>query len=1026
MTRSGLAVHRTILVVDVEGYGNEHRTNQHRLVVRHGMYEILQVAFGRAGLSWDRCQHDDCGDGVMVLAPPDQPKSLFAEALPGQLVTALCEHNGRHTAEERMRLRVALHAGEIHPDDHGYASAAIILAFRLINSTPLRNALACSPGVLALVVSSWFFDEVVRHCAGAHSASYRRLPVEVKETNTTAWIYLPDLPVAIEAPGGYLPVSRRSVEDRPRAIPEQRSYASPARGPAWTLPRDTASFTGRTDELTRLLDAAREEGKQQVVGIQAIDGMAGIGKTSFAIHAAHLLTDRFPDARLFLRLHAHTPGQTPLKSTDALASLLTTVGVDAQHIPADLDARAAMWRDWVAGKRVLLVLDDADSHRQVEPLLPATPGCLVLVTSRRRLTALDTTTTLSLDTLPTREATELFASLSQRKVPSEQAGRLADVIRSCGHLPLAISLLAGRLRDHPTWSLKDLTDKLRDSHDWVIRQTHSEEVAVTAAFHLSYRNLQASRQRFFRYISLHPGTEFEVYSAAALADVPIDDARLHLDSLYNDHLLNETAPERYRMHDLVREYSRTLVEDETAADRDRAVGRLLDHYKSTAAAADRIITAELMRDAPRAEPLDVSSLTAPALSTRDAAWQWMHTEAANLLACAMYAADHSLPEQVIGLAAATANFLDTVGPWDQAVILHHKAAEAARGIGDSLHTADALRRIGQVQLRTAEYTKAITALSRADDIYRTLDHKLGQVGTLIQLGRAWRQTDAYSQAATAYREALSLSRTLGDRIDEACALNELGIIDLVNGDYPAAISAHSQALAIYAKLDDHIGQADAVNELGVAKRMTGDYISAIELHERALDVYRSLGDGFNQALTLNNLGTALRAKGEPGKAIDAHREALDIAKNFGDRIDQAIALNELGAAQAMMENFSAAAASHDRALALYEALGQHLGVAETLNHKGSLLLASGRPAEATDRHRKALEEARAINTPLEEARALEGIGRCAAVLGDTASTLDYFHQALAIYERLGAAEQFAIAETIAGFAPAQRNPGQAG
>ncbi|MEV6879518.1 tetratricopeptide repeat protein [Amycolatopsis sp. NPDC051128] len=1010
--------------MDVEGYGNEHRTNQHRLAVRHGMYEILQVAFGRAGLSLDKCQLDDCGDGVMVLAPPDQPKSLFAEALPGQLVAALREHNGKHAEEARIRLRVALHAGEIYPDDHGFAGAAINLTFRLIDSTPVRNALAGSPGVLAMVVSSWFFEEVIRHCAGAHAGSYRPLPVEVKETSTTGWICLPDQPLAIEAPGRYLVTSRRTAEDHPRSIPEQRSYASPTRGRTsitWTLPRDTASFTGRTEELTRLIKAAREEVGRQVVGIQAIDGMAGIGKTSFATHAAHLMAGRFPDAQLFLRLHAHTPGQTPVKSTDALASLLTTVGVDAQHIPADLDARAAMWRDWVAGKRVLLVLDDADSHRQVEPLLPATPGCLVLVTSRRRLTALDTTITLSLDTLPTREATDLFTSLSQREVPGPQADLLADVIGSCGHLPLAISLLAGRLRDHPTWSLEDLASNLHESHDWVIRQTHSEEVAVTAAFHLSYCNLQASRQRFFRYISLHPGTEFEVHSAAALADIPIADARLHLDSLYNDHLLNETARERYRMHDLVREYSRTLVEDETADDREQAVQRLLDHYKNTAATADRIITAELMRDAPRAEPLEASSPAAPALSTRDDAWKWMHTESANLLACARYAAARSLPEQVIGLAAATAAFLDTVGPWDQAVVLHSDAAAAAQGIGDSLHTADALHRVGRVRHRMAEYSAAISALSGAYEIYCGLDHKLGQVGTLIQLGRAWRQTDEYSQAADAYLEALSLSRALGDRIDEACALNGLGIIRLVNGDYTAAISEHSKALDIYTTLGDHIGQADAVNELGVAKRMTGDYISAIELHERALDVYRSLGDGFHQALTLNNLGTALRAKGEPGKAIGAHREALDIAKNFGDRIGQAIALSELGAAQAMTKNFSAAMASHDRALALYRTLGQHLGVAETLNHKGTLLLASGRPTEAKAQHQMALREARTINTPIEEARALAGIGRCVAVLGDPALTLDHFHEALAIYERLGAAERFAIAETIADLAPAQRN-----
>ncbi|NBH05075.1 tetratricopeptide repeat protein [Amycolatopsis sp. SID8362] len=1003
MTRWRSAVHRTILVVDVEGYGNAHRTNDHRLSVRHGMYEILKIAFARAGLAWDKCDADDCGDGVMVLAPPDQPKSLFAETLPGQLVAALREHNGRHAREARIRLRVALHAGEVHFDEHGVAGAAINFTFRLIDAAPLRDALARSPGVLAMVVSGWFFEEVVQHCPGARPASYQRLPVEVKETNTIGWFCLPDQPDA---------------DDRRVGIPVQRSGSGAAS--TWTLPRDTASFTGRAEELTRLATAAREEGGQQVVGIQAIDGMAGIGKTSFAIHAAHQLVDRFPDAQLFLRLHAHTPGQTPVNPTDALASLLTMVGVDAQHLPADLDSRAAMWRDRIAGKRVLLVLDDADSHRQVEPLLPATPGCLVLVTSRRRLTALDTTITLSLDTLPAREAADLFTSLSRREVLGPQSDVLADVIRSCGHLPLAISLLAGRLRDHPMWTIEDLAGKLHESHDWVIRQTHAEEVAVTAAFHLSYRNLRADRQRFFRYISLHPGTEFEAASAAALADVPVGDARTHLDNLYNDHLLNETAPERYRMHDLVREYSRTLLDDETAEDRDKAVGRLLDHYKNAATAADQFITQDLMRDAPRAEPRTYAQPGSLAPATRDAAWKWMHTESANLLACARHAAAHALPEQVVGLAAATAAFLDVVGPWDQAVVLHRDAAAAARGVGDDLHTADALYRIGRAQHRTAEYPAAISALSQALEIYDRLDHELGQVGTLMQLGRAWRQTDEYVQAAKAYTKALSLSRSLKDRTDEACALNELGIIRLVKGEYAEAISAHSKAWDIYAELKDRTGQADAANELGVAKRMTGDYTAAIDLHTRALDVYRDLRDGFHQALALNNLGTALRAKGEPAEAIEAHQEALAIAKNTGDRIGQAIALNELGAAQATTVSFAAATASHDRALALYRMLGQQLGVAETLNHKGTLLLASGNQRDARAQHEMALEVAREISTPLEEARALAGLGWCAAGLGDTTATHDYFHEALAIYDRLGAAERFEIARALAGLAPAHR------
>ncbi len=749
-------------------------------------------------------------------------------------------------------------------------------------------------------------------------------------------------------------IQRRNV--RPGPPDGNRDRPSAPAAVMRTLPRDTTAFTGRTEELNALLAAVQEAKAEQVVAIHAIDGMAGIGKTAFAVHTAYLLAEHFPDGQLFLRLHTHAPGQTPVDPVDALGSLLTTVGVAAQNMPVGLDARAAMWRDHLVGKRILLILDDAANHQQVEPLLPASPGSLVLVTSRRRLTALDTTMTVPLDTLPPAEAVTLLVRLSARDFTDEDAELVADVVHLCGYLPLAISLLAGRLRHHRTWTVANLLDDLNSARDR-LGHIRAEDVGMTVAFDLSYRNLPSEQQRFFRYLSLHPGAELDVYSAAALAGTSVPDARHGLDSLYDDHLINEPTYGRYRMHDLVREYARSLVEHDSVDDRGDALDRLMEYYLCTATAAGKIIDAEITRDLSHdqeSQPVPVSSprVELPYLSRLDEAWSWMHTECANLFACAEHAAGHFQNDHVIDLATAMAAFLESEGPWDQAITLHRAAVASARSIGNQRGTADALNRIAPVQHRMADYAAAINALTQALDLYREIGHDLGQVRTLIQLARTRRQKDDYAGAAEAYTQALAIARSLDDRVDEAYALNELGIIHLAAGNCSAAIDAHTQALGIFQDLGDRIGQADARNELGVAQRTTGDYSSPIALHEEAVAVYRDIGDGFHQALALNNLGTVWRKNGEHEKAIAAHNQAMAIARALGDRIGQANALNELGAAHRVLEQYPTAREMHTQALDLYRLLGHQLGMAETLNHEGTLLLAWGnrtKPVRTTNR-----------------------------------------------------------------------------
>jgi transcriptional regulator with XRE-family HTH domain len=353
-----------------------------------------------------------------------------------------------------------------------------------------------------------------------------------------------------------------------------------------TLPHDVASFTGRGAELTQLLgavdDLAPEGG---VVGVHAIGGMAGIGKTAFAVHAAHQLAPRFPAGQIFLPLHGHTPGQRPVDPGDALASLLLTAGVAAAQIPPGLEARMALWRDRIAGKQLLLVLDDAASSEQVRPLLPGSGGCLVLVTSRRRLTALDDARAVSLDTLPPGQAAALLVRLAARPGLSPADPAVAELTRLCGCLPLAIGMVARQLHHHPAWSPAGRAAELAAAVDR-LELMATENLSVAAAFNMSYTSLTPGQQRLFRRLGLHPGTDIDGYAAAALDGTDLSAARRGLEALYDQYLIAEPAQGRYRLHDLIREHARALA---GRLDQDQAIARLLDYYQHTGARADALI-----------------------------------------------------------------------------------------------------------------------------------------------------------------------------------------------------------------------------------------------------------------------------------------------------------------------------------------------------------------------------------------------------------------------------------------------------
>jgi hypothetical protein len=361
----------------------------------------------------------------------------------------------------------------------------------------------------------------------------------------------------------------QDLKQEPAAPAGRTSPAAATR----TLPRDISSFTGRRRELQTLTDAASASGG--AVGVCAIGGMAGVGKTAFAVHAAHQLAGLFPDGQIFLPLHGNMPGLRPVDPGDALASLLLTVGVTPQQVPAGLEERVAMWRDKTAGKRLLLVLDDAASSEQVRPLLPGTSASLVLITSRRHLAALEDVLMLSLNIPSPSEAAELLVQLADRVDLSADDAAVVQITRLCGHLPLAVGIVARQLHHHPDRSAADLAADLTAARDRLELMT-TENLSLSAVFDLSYVDLTAGQQQLFRRLGLHPGSDFDDYAAAALDGTDLATARRALDGLSDRYLVDQQVPRRYRMHDLIREHARALAARLDADDdREQATTRLL-------------------------------------------------------------------------------------------------------------------------------------------------------------------------------------------------------------------------------------------------------------------------------------------------------------------------------------------------------------------------------------------------------------------------------------------------------------------
>ena len=765
-----------------------------------------------------------------------------------------------------------------------------------------------------------------------------------------------------------------------------------------TLPRDVASFTGRDAELGQLVRAvAAVEGSGGVVGIYAIGGMAGIGKTAFAVNAAHQLAEWFPDGQIFLPLHGHTPGQEPVDPADALASLLQTSGIPPSRIPAGLEARTRLWRDHLADKKLLLLLDDAVGHQQVRPLLPGTAGSLVLVTSRRRLTALEGAQAISLDTLPPDEAAHLLVRLAARQDLGSEDAPVREIVRLCGFLPLAVGMLAGQLHHHPAWTAAGLAADLVSARDR-LGMMQAENLSVAAAFDLSYQELTPERQQTFRRLGLHPGTDIDAYAAAALNNIDVTIARGHLESLYDQYLLTEPTQGRYRLHDLIRQHARSLAVSDPFDEREAAVDRLLDYYVHAARVADSHLPSRTPAVVPAAT--FVPPTYAPDLKGQDDAITWMSSDRLNLHSVVGYAATHNRPRHAMAIPAAMHGFLSSQGQWYQARALHQLALNAARHAGDSDAEAGALTDLGDTQHLTGDYPAAIGSLGQALELYRARSDQLGEAGALSLLGDVQYSTGDYSAAATSLTQALELYRHQGDRLGEARVLGLLGDLRQATGDYPEATASLSQALELHRDLRNHLREAVALTYLGRVQYLTGRYPASEASLTRALELHRDLGHRLGEANALTQLGTLQCLTGDYPAASASLTRALELHHDLGHPLGEANALHYLGMVHRLTGEYVTASANLTRALELHRDLSNRIGESEVLNTMGELAHASSSPAEAHALHQEALIIATKIDSPLQEARALEGIARFlqSSHPGHRDALL---HKALAIYRRIG-------------------------
>ena len=680
--------------------------------------------------------------------------------------------------------------------------------------------------------------------------------------------------------------------------------------PVRQLPADLHDFVGRDAEYELLRRAAEAPvaGAPGAPRVVVISGPGGVGKSTLAVHAAHRLAHRFPDGQLFASLHGHD--DRPTAPAQVAVRFLAALGVPAGRSADPVGS----FRSAAAGRRLLVLLDNAADEAQVVPLLPGSAGCLVIVTSRQALGALASVRALRLDVLGDREAVELLSRAAGRGQvrPAAAAAALAQL---CGRLPLALRIAGARLASGPAGRLEWLVDRLRDE-DHRLRRLMTGDLDLSAVFALSYRPLTGTQQRVFRYAGLFPGPDFAVAPLAVLAGMARDDVEAAAERLVDASLLLPARLGRYRMHDLLRLYALQCADmagEEPA--HAAAIHRLALWYLRAVDAADRLVLPARGRPAPlpgRAEP--PGSATPPRSATSsgfaeppcpaavtaglESAFAWYDAELPGLVAVTRAVARHGHHDVAWRLPVAMRGLVELRGHTVDGIAAHQVGLESARALGDREAEGWILNGLGNGYWRREAYPQAIDCFRQALAIRAGLADDRGVAVVLNNLGCVYGAQRRYGEAIDSLRGALAIREKLGNELDKSFALNSLGHLQHELGHYAEALPLLTEALRIRRELGSRNGEAATLHCLGDTLTGLGRHLEALACLRTALGVFRQLGNTYGEAAAEHSIGLAWLACGRPRYAERYLRRALTLHQDLGQRAEEAAVLKDLAAVPA--------------------------------------------------------------------------------------------------------------------------------
>jgi DNA-binding SARP family transcriptional activator len=764
----------------------------------------------------------------------------------------------RHQADDLRALRLQALEARIDADLHLGRHAGVIAELqRLTRSHPLRERLH------ALHMLALYRDGRQGDALAAYRQARRIL---IDELGMEPGAELRDLHQRILTAD---PALARPAPTPEAALPRPRE-----------LPAAVACFTGRAAELralTGLLDQAGAGGPGTVV-ISAIGGTAGVGKTALALHWAHQVAGSFPDGQLYVNLRGYDPTGTPAAPEAAIRGFLDALGVPPGRIPPAPEAQAGLYRSLLAGKRMLIVADNARDERQVRPLLPASPASLVLVTSRNRLDGLaaaDGARVLTLDVLTREEAADMLASRTGAARAAAEPAAVERIASLCACLPLALAIAAARAAARPRFPLAALAAELADAAGRLDTLDAGDPgSSVRAVFSWSTRQLTGEAARMFRLLGIHPGPDITVPAAASLAATAETDTRRQLGQLARAHLIAEHLPGRYAFHDLLRAYAAEQAHHtDGQADRAAAVGRILDHYLHTAACAARWLN-PAMEPVSLAPPRPAAAPGHPADYSQ--ALAWFKAEHQVLLAALSLACGYGFDSHAWQLPWAMTPFLHSHGQYQQWAATQRTALAAATRLGDADAQALSGRLLAQACAEFGDHDQARSHYASSLTLHQRLGNRLGEAKIHHNLAFLAERQGRYADALGHAERALRLYQAIGNNASRAGALNAVGWCHGLLGDYLQARVFCRQALTLSAETGDRWTGGYAWDSVGYAEHHLGNLTEAAACYQRALSLLREAGDRFQEAVTLTRLGDTCHAAGGPDRAREAWQQALAI------------------------------------------------------------------------------------------------------------------------------------------------------